>query len=117
LNLMPLSILRLMKKIFLILLISLGSYAGHSQLDNTAFDQLQPIVADDSNALFIGVNALGFNKNNEYFNDIADGFTLFGFQFKMEIRRIRKIFFINRNIERGIKLSGQIIKIFNPAIY
>lgn len=78
---MPLSILRSMKKIFLILLIFLGSYAGHSQLDNTAFDQLQPIVADDSNALFIGVNALGFNKNNEYFNDIADGFTLFGFQF------------------------------------
>ncbi len=52
-----------------------------SQLDNTAFDQLQPIAKEDSNVLFIGSNVLGFTKNNEYFNDIADGFTLFGFQF------------------------------------
>ncbi|MEM7110463.1 MAG: hypothetical protein AAF519_19700, partial [Bacteroidota bacterium] len=51
------------------------------QLDNLAFDQLQPIPKQDSNALYIGFNALGFTKNNEYFNDIADGFTLFGFQF------------------------------------
>lgn len=51
------------------------------QLDNTAFDQLDPLIPQDTNALFFGANTLGFTKNNEYFNDIADGFTLFGFQF------------------------------------
>lgn len=70
-----------MKKLSLIFLLFFGVQSVFSQLDNTAFDQLETIIAKDSNALYIGVNALGFNKNNEYFNDIADGFTLFGFQF------------------------------------
>lgn len=35
----------------------------------------------DSNSLWLGVRALGFNKNNEYFNKITDGYTLFGYQF------------------------------------
>ena len=51
------------------------------QLDNRAFEQYLKVEPDDSSALYFGINALGFNKNNEYFNDIADGFTLFGYQF------------------------------------
>ncbi|MTI21058.1 hypothetical protein E1176_08510 [Fulvivirga sp. RKSG066] len=34
----------------------------------------------DSGKLGFGVNTFGFNKNNEYFNKIADGYTLFGYQ-------------------------------------
>ncbi|MEM6524235.1 MAG: hypothetical protein AAF693_10600 [Bacteroidota bacterium] len=70
-----------MKTTIFIFLLSLGGNIALCQLDNTAFDQLQPILRKDSNAFHIGFNALGFTKNNEYFNDIADGFTLFGFQF------------------------------------
>lgn len=70
-----------MKKSFCIALLFLGIFPAVAQLDNTAFDQFQPLVPRDSNALLLGVNMLGFNKNNEYFNDIADGLTLFGYQF------------------------------------
>ena len=70
-----------MKKSVCIALLLLAVFAAKAQLDNTAFDQFQPIVPRDSNALFFGANMLGFTKNNEYFNDIADGLTLFGYQF------------------------------------
>lgn len=38
------------------------------------------MAKSDSNALFFNMKVLGFNKNNEYFGDIADGYTLFGYQ-------------------------------------
>ncbi|MEO1052855.1 MAG: hypothetical protein AAFX87_19630 [Bacteroidota bacterium] len=52
-----------------------------AQLNNSFFEDRYLIEPADSNKLFLGLNVLGFNKNNEYFNDIADGFTLFGYQF------------------------------------
>lgn len=71
-----------MKKTLLLVLLVMGiTYPSVAQLDNTAFDQFQPIIPEDTNALYLGLNALGFTKNNEYFNKIADGFTLFGYQF------------------------------------
>ncbi|TRX56234.1 hypothetical protein FNH22_16480 [Fulvivirga sp. M361] len=70
-----------MIRYLLFIIFCFGLYPCVAQLDNTAFDQFQPIVAEDSNALYFGINALGFNKNNEYFSDIADGLTLFGYQF------------------------------------
>ncbi|ALJ01409.1 hypothetical protein DC20_11970 [Rufibacter tibetensis] len=39
----------------------------------------QPVKPDQAGELQIGINALGYQKNNEYFNDIAEGYTLFGY--------------------------------------
>ncbi|MEX2335639.1 MAG: hypothetical protein WD555_00035 [Fulvivirga sp.] len=63
--------------LFLLLTASLSVYA---QLDNSIFEQRTIINPSDSNALFFGINTMGFTKNIEYFNDIADGYTLFGYQ-------------------------------------
>ena len=57
------------------------SLISYSQLNNDLLKQSYFIQPQDSNALFVGFRAMGFNKNNEYFNDITDGYTLFGYQF------------------------------------
>jgi hypothetical protein len=54
---------------------------GLSQLDNHAFEDRRRVDPGDSNKLFLGVNMLGFGKNNEYDNTIIEGYTLFGYQF------------------------------------
>ncbi|MFD1185430.1 hypothetical protein [Pontibacter rugosus] len=38
------------------------------------------MLKDNANEIRINIRALGFLKNNEYFNKIADGYTLFGYQ-------------------------------------
>lgn len=68
-------------KISLSLLLLLAtSLTVSAQLDNQMFEQRLSVNPEDSSSLFFGVNALGFTKNNEYFNEIADGYTLFGYQ-------------------------------------
>lgn len=54
--------------------------AAMAQLPNEAFEFRRPLVPADSQRVKLGIYMLGFNKNNEYFNKIADGYTLFGFQ-------------------------------------
>lgn len=53
----------------------------HAQVDNTVFihGNRSVINARDSNALFLDINSGNFLKNNEYFNDFTDGYTLLGF--------------------------------------
>jgi hypothetical protein len=51
-----------------------------AQLPNEPFEFRRPVVAADSQQLRFGLYLMGFSKNNEYFNKIADGYTLFGFQ-------------------------------------
>ena len=63
-----------------LLLLLAASLQVSAQLDNRKFEQRSKINPADSNSLFLGINTLGFTKNNEYFNDIADGYTLFGYQ-------------------------------------
>lgn len=63
-----------------VLLLLAASLKVSAQLDNSKFEQRSTINPADSNSLFLGINTLGFFKNNEYFNDIADGYTLFGYQ-------------------------------------
>lgn len=53
---------------------------AHAQLPNEPFEFRRPLVAADSQQLKFGLYLMGFSKNNEYFNKIADGYTLFGFQ-------------------------------------
>lgn len=69
-----------MKFTFCLFLLFAASLSVTAQLDNSIFEQPSNIDPADSNALFFGINSLGFTKNNEYFNDIADGYTLFGYQ-------------------------------------
>jgi hypothetical protein len=56
------------------------SFPGFAQLDNTCFKDSIRLVAADKNKLFLGFQSFSFLKNNEYFNPIADGYTLFGYQ-------------------------------------
>ncbi|RNI26350.1 hypothetical protein EFB08_14470 [Rufibacter latericius] len=39
----------------------------------------QPVKPEQAGELQLGLNAFGYQKNNEYFNDIAEGYTLFGY--------------------------------------
>ena len=69
------------QKIFIAIFILLLPDMVFSQLNNDMLKYNYEIDEADSNTLWLGVRALGFNKNNEYFNKITDGYTLFGYQF------------------------------------
>jgi len=70
-----------MKNIFVGLFIVFAvSKSAFGQLNNDMLNQQYIVEEQDSNTLWIGVRAMAFNKNNEYFNDITDGLTLFGYQ-------------------------------------
>jgi len=67
-------------KVAVILIGSFWSLSLFGQLNNDLMKQSYVIQPQDSNTLWVGLRVLGFNKNNEYFNDIAGGYTLFGYQ-------------------------------------
>ncbi|WP_232058359.1 hypothetical protein [Nibribacter ruber] len=52
---------------------------AQAQLNNQALENRQTAKPDQVGELQLGINALGYSKNNEYFNNIADGYTLFGY--------------------------------------
>ncbi|MFD3000263.1 hypothetical protein ACFS7Z_07815 [Pontibacter toksunensis] len=58
---------------------------AQAQLNNNALRQRVPVVGENANDIRIGLYAFGFSKNNEYFNKIADGYTLFGYHFNPEL--------------------------------
>jgi hypothetical protein len=55
------------------------SSLAFGQLNNEALQYKMPVKPENANDLRIGLHAFGFSKNNEYFNKIADGYTLFGY--------------------------------------
>lgn len=59
---------------------AVGFSFAEAQLPNQAFEFRRPIVPADSQIVKLGIYFLGYNKNNEYFNKITDGYTLFGMQ-------------------------------------
>jgi len=63
----------------LVLILSLSAPVTYAQLDNRALEKKLEIKPEYEHDLRFGIDILGFNKNNEYFNDIADGYTLFGY--------------------------------------
>ncbi|WP_152426338.1 hypothetical protein [Cesiribacter andamanensis] len=63
----------------MLLLLGLGLPA-RGQLNNEAFYLRFPVVAADSGKLQLHTYALGFSRNNEYFQRFADGYTYFGYQ-------------------------------------
>lgn len=64
----------------LLLMNCLCSLVTYGQLNNDLLKQSYIIQPQDSNTLWAGLRVTGFNKNNEYSNDIAGGYTLFGYQ-------------------------------------
>ena len=52
-----------------------------SQLNNTSFYNTRSLDSSRNQVLYLGLDLFQFTKNNEYFLHIADGYTLFGFQF------------------------------------
>lgn len=72
------------------------SVAAFAQLDNHAFEQRMVVEPADSNKLFLGINLMGFGKNNEYFNTTVEGYTLFGYQLNP---------YLSYNISKNVRLD------------
>lgn len=69
-----------MRKILIILFFATAQNVVFGQLDNTTFEDRLQIEEADTGKLFLGLNFLGFSKNNEYFDTIIEGYTLLGYQ-------------------------------------
>jgi len=72
--------LALMTKKLLVLLFFIGPPAI-AQLNNSAFNNVRDLNAERVHELYLDFDILFFTRNNEYFNKIADGYTLYGYQF------------------------------------
>lgn len=55
-------------------------FFAFSQLENRTFKDPFEIIPADSQKLFLTIRNLNFLKNDEYFGEIADGYTLYGYQ-------------------------------------
>ncbi len=49
-----------------------------SQVDNRIFDTYKPVIASDSNKIWLTIENQNFLHNNEYFNNLYDGITYLG---------------------------------------
>ena len=58
-----------------------GAGSVYAQLNNKALQREIPVQVENANEIRFRLHLLGFSKNNEYFNEIADGYTLFGYHF------------------------------------
>lgn len=98
-----------MKRPLFILFLAV-SLTGYGQLNNQAFEQRAQVVESDSGKLFLGVNFLGFGKNNEYFDTTVDGYTLFGYQLNP---------YLSYNISKNVRLDAGVYaqKDFGNAEY
>lgn len=56
-----------------------------AQLPNEVFYDSDSIIVADTNRFSLSWRSMGFTKNNEYFNRIADGYTLFGTQLNPKV--------------------------------
>ncbi|MBC7920573.1 MAG: hypothetical protein H7Z75_05725 [Ferruginibacter sp.] len=54
--------------------------AAYAQLNNSVFEERYRLQPVDSNGLSLRLSGLGFLRNNEYFQNIIPGYTLFGQQ-------------------------------------
>ncbi len=74
----------------------------YGQLDNRVFEDRMKMNRADSDKLFLGVNFLGFSKDNEYdnyLNPVITGYTLFGYQFNP---------YLSYHITKNIRIDGGI---------
>lgn len=66
----------------LVFLTVFSAASVYGQLNNRVFEDRMMLEAADSGKLYVGINALGYFKNNEYKQTIIEGYTLFGYQFQ-----------------------------------
>ena len=79
----------------------IGISTPFAQLPNSSFYSNYKDYPYDSGSVDLKIDVLGFNKNNEYFNRIADGYTLFGNQINATaLFSVRK----NMQLEGGLYL-------------
>lgn len=71
----------MLKKVTVALALYFLPFLLNAQLDNAVFEDRYTIKQERKDKLYLGLNTLGYSKNNEYRGQIADGFTLFGYQF------------------------------------
>lgn len=71
--------------------------SAYGQLNNRVFEDRMTLDAADSGKLYLGVNALGYFKNNEYRQTIIEGYTLFGYQFQP---------FLSYNISPNLRIDA-----------
>ena len=63
----------------LVLILSLSAPVTYAQLNNQALEKKLEVKPEYNQDLRFGLDVLGFVRNNEYTNDIADGYTLLGY--------------------------------------
>ena len=85
-----------MKKALFLLSLLIPSIT-FAQLDNSAFEQRMAVNPADSNKLFLGINMLGFVKDNEFFDTVIEGYTLFGYQLNP---------YLSYNIAKNVRLDA-----------
>ncbi len=75
--------------------------AAQAQFNNEVLEKKLKTDLEYNQDIRLGVDVLGFSKNNEYFNDIADGYTLFGYHLNPKL-----VYFPSGNIrmEAGVFL-------------
>lgn len=79
--------------VFTLLGISLLKNVSFAQLNNQVFEDSLAITQKHAGNLYLKVHNLNFVKNNEYFNNIIPGRTLFGYQLKP-----RLVYFPAKNV-------------------
>jgi hypothetical protein len=65
-------------RIFIAVVVTLIGAKGYAQVDNEAFETV--IQLDSSQNLGFELPMTGFVKNNEFFNELREGYTLWGMQ-------------------------------------
>lgn len=85
-----------MKKALFLLILVIPA-AAFAQLDNSAFEQRMKVEPADSNKLFLGINVFGFAKDNEFFDTVIEGYTLFGYQLNP---------YLSYNISKNVRLDA-----------
>ena len=91
-----------MRRPILLSFLFLGVTLSYGQLDNRVFEDRRKVEESDSNKLFLGLNLLGFVKDNEYDNyrnPVITGYTLFGYQFSP---------YLSYHITKNIRVDGGI---------
>jgi hypothetical protein len=91
-----------MRKFILFSVLLLPGGWAFGQLDNRAFEDRMAVNPADSGKLFLGVNILGFAKDNEYDdyrNPVITGYTLMGYQFNP---------YLSYHVNKNIRVNGGI---------
>src|SRR4051812_27519467 len=73
-------------RLFLSLLLIFLASITYAQLPNQAFQKPVQVNPEYAKQLRLNIGTLGFFKDNEYFNKIADGYTLFGYQLQPSLQ-------------------------------